>query len=80
MHTRFELVTHEIALMYTSVDHALYKMRKGEDDIINHTIAGGAAGVIFKSTAGLKVAARTGAVFAGIAAALSGAYSLYERS
>jgi import inner membrane translocase subunit TIM23 len=66
-----------LALMFTSVDHALSKVR-GEDDMLNHTVAAGTAGMMFKSTAGLKVAARTGAVFAGLGAVASGAYSLYN--
>lgn len=62
-----------VALLYSVVGVAIEKARGAEDDI-NTVTAGTVAGMLFKSTSGLRGIARGG--LAGLA--LTGAYALYN--
>ena len=54
-----------VALMYSSINYAIVSARpSGNDDIINQTVAGAAAGALYKCTAGpraMAIASLTGA-------------------
>ncbi|KAG7280681.1 hypothetical protein CRUP_023300 [Coryphaenoides rupestris] len=62
-----------VALTYSVFGVALEKIRGAEDDL-NTVAAGTLAGMVFKSSSGLRAVARGG--LAGLA--LSGAYALYN--
>ena len=67
--------TGTIAVLYSAFG-VLLQWARGEDDEINTIIAGGATGLMYKSTAGLKKCAIGG----GIGLALSSLYVLYNVS
>ncbi|CAN8065699.1 unnamed protein product [Agarophyton chilense] len=61
-----------LALAFSLTESALYSYRS-EDDVLNYAVAGGAAGAMFRSTAGVRPAAAS-----GLAAALVAVGAVYS--
>lgn len=68
-------------LFFTTMSFGIGKLRGQEhsSEMLNDVLGAGVAGALFKSTAGIKSALTTGAVFAGAAAVVCASMSLYRQ-
>ncbi len=64
-------------MMYATISHLMAQVRGGREDVLTDAAAGTAAGLLFKSTSGLRAAGKTGAVFGLFAGSLSALYRWY---
>ena len=64
-------------MMFATMSHGIATLRGGREDVLTDAAAGTAAGVIFKSTRGLRAAGKTGAVFGLFAGSVSLLYRWY---